>query len=82
MLDYNAGGDDEYYDRIQEVMQEITRFNYINPFPTIFIDRDTIESSLEGRAERRGAANQGLYVAEKLAPYVFPIIQQSRIESD
>jgi hypothetical protein len=82
VIDYNASGDDEYYDRIQEVMQEITRFNYINPFPTIFIDRDTIESSLEGRAERRGAANQGLYVAEKLAPYVFPIIQQSRIESD
>ena len=82
VIDYNASGDDKYYDRIQEVMQEITRFNYINPFPTIFIDRDTIESSLEGRAERRGAANQGLYVAEKLAPYVFPIIQQSRIESD
>ena len=38
------------------------------------ITKDTIESSLTGRAERRGGAIKGVYVNERLQGLVFPLL--------
>ena len=63
-------------DAINAVYDDIFEFNMKNPF--IGITSDTIQKSLEGRAESRAGAFQGLIVDPKLAPFVYPLIESSR----
>ena len=63
-------------DAINAVYDDIFEFNMKNPF--ISITSDTIQKSLEGRAESRAGAFQGLIVDPKLAPLVYPLIESSR----
>lgn len=63
--------DPNAYDKIQEVQDEITKFNYRNPW--MLIKASTQITSLKGRAERRGNSSQGLNVTKELEKYVFPL---------
>ena len=62
------------YERIDDFMtKELDKYN-VKYFYDI-IDEDTIKSSLDGRAERRGGAVKGVYVNKRLQGLVFPLLE-------
>jgi anti-anti-sigma regulatory factor len=70
---YNRDPSPQNYARVQRVNDQINKYN-IKYFYNM-INSQTIEDSLKGRAERRGAAVDGLYVTDKLQPLVFPLLR-------
>ena len=76
VTNYENSLSDKSYDAILKVMDEIMQHNLRNPWTDI--DRDTIERSLKGRAERRGASFEGLYVDKKLQPVILTLKEKIR----
>ena len=78
VLEYQKSdvNDPNAYDGIQEVQDEIVKFNYRNPW--MLIKASTQRASLKGRAERRGNSSQGLNVTKELEKYVFPLREDFR----
>lgn len=73
---YENSLNDEAYDSILKVVDEIAQFNLRNPWAEI--DSDTMERSLKGKAERRGASYEGLYVDKKMQPFILPLKESIR----
>ena len=78
VLEYQKSdvNDPNAYDGIQEVQDEIVKFNYRNPW--MLIKASTQRDSLKGKAERRGNSSQGLNVTKELEKYVFPLREDFR----
>lgn len=76
VTNYENSLSDKSYDAILKVMDEITQHNLRNPWT--YIDIDTMERSLKGRAERRGASFEGLYVDKKLQPVILTLKEKIR----
>lgn len=68
-----AGYSDEAYKLVEDVMKEIVQFNM--EFPWLYLTDESIERSLEGKAEDRGAAIEGLRINDRIAPLIFPLIE-------
>lgn len=63
---------------VDDVFDEIDKFNTKNGFGPFVIKQQTIQESLKGRAARRGASYQGLSVDKKAAPFILPLVEKSR----
>jgi hypothetical protein len=73
VVKFNRDPTPENYKRIGDFMtDEVNKYN-VKYFYDM-ITKDTIESSLTGRAERRGGAIKGVYVNERLQGLVFPLL--------
>jgi hypothetical protein len=75
---FNANPSDANWGRVEEALEDIRRFNYKNGFGSLLITPETAERSLEGRAERRGIAIEGLSVPKSQMPLVSPILQRTQ----
>ena len=73
-LDIAVRQDDD--DKFDELLEEIDKFNTKNSM--LPISNETINKSLQSRAERRGEAYQGLSVPDKEAPFVYPLVEGTR----
>lgn len=65
-------------EKIEEVLDDIDKYNVKNGFGPFLINQKTIETSLTGREKRRGESYQGLSVDKKAAPFIEPLIERSR----
>ena len=75
-MNYEVSLSDEAYSAIMKISDKIRKHNLRNP--GVFISSDTIEKSLEGKAERRGAAFDGLNMSKGLEPYIVPLLDRYR----
>jgi hypothetical protein len=75
---YDNDPSDKNEERLEDALVAIERYNYKNGM--LAITRDTVSKSLEGRAKRRGIAQEGLMVSPKEAPFVFPLVEKSSVE--
>jgi hypothetical protein len=57
---------------LKAVFNQIREYNKRYPMEKFMIDLDTIESSLETYAKKRGLTYRGQYMDEKLLPYLIP----------
>ena len=76
VMNYEVSLSDEAYSAIMKISDKIDKHNLRNP--GVFISSDTIEKSLEGKAERRGAAFDGLNMSKGLEPYIGPLLDRYR----
>lgn len=63
---------------VEDVLNEIDKYNVKNGFGPFAITQKTIEKSLKGRESRRGISYQGLSVEKKAAPFIEPLVEKSR----
>ena len=63
---------------VDDVFDEIDKFNTKNGFGPYLITQKTIQESLQGRETRRAASYQGLSVDKKAAPFIEPLVEKSR----
>jgi hypothetical protein len=64
-------------ERIEDALIAIDRYNYKNGM--LAIDGDTVSKSLQGRAQRRMGAVEGLMVTPKEAPFVYPLVERTQV---
>jgi hypothetical protein len=57
---------------LKTVFNQIREYNKRYPMEKFMIDSDTIDSSLEAYAKKRGLTYRGQYMDEKLLPYLLP----------
>jgi hypothetical protein len=57
---------------LKTVFNQIREYNKRDPMEKFMIDSDTIDSSLEAYAKKRGLTYRGQYMDEKLLPYLLP----------
>jgi hypothetical protein len=62
--------------KFDDALQEVRRYNYKNFFDGI--TTDDLMSSLGERLRRDGITDEGLYLGDAIAPYLFRIIMPSR----
>jgi hypothetical protein len=74
---YDNDPSDKNEARLEDALVAIDRYNYKNGM--LAITGDTVSKSLEGRAKRRGIAQEGLMVSPKEAPFVFPLVEKSSV---
>ena len=74
---YDNDPSDKNEERLEDALVAIDRYNYKNGM--LAITGDTVSKSLEGRAKRRGIAQEGLMVSPKEAPFVFPLVEKSSV---
>jgi hypothetical protein len=72
---YDNDSSDKNEERLEDALVAIDRYNYKNGM--LAITGDTVSKSLEGRAQRRGIAQEGLMVSPKEAPFVLPLVEKS-----
>jgi len=66
---------DNAYKRIDEVYKEIQQFN--TEYPWIELTDETLDKSIDTRADRRGSSVQGYNVPPNLEEYIFPLLDPS-----
>jgi hypothetical protein len=64
-------------ERIEDALIAMDRYNYKNGM--LAIDGDTVSKSLQGRAQRRMGAVEGLMVTPKEAPFVYPLVERTQV---
>jgi hypothetical protein len=75
---YDNNPTDANEEAVEDALVAIDRYNYKNGM--LAINGETISKSLQGRMQRRGQAIDGLSVTPKEAPFVYPLIEKSRVE--
>jgi hypothetical protein len=65
---------------VEEALLDIDRYNYKNGHNAI--SGETLSKSLQGRMERRGLSIDGLSVSPKQAPFIYPLVEKSRVSED
>jgi hypothetical protein len=73
-LDVAVRNDDD--DKVEEILDKITKFNTKNAM--LPISGETVNKSLQSRAKARGKSYQGLSVADKEAPFIYPLVEGTR----
>ena len=72
---YDNDPSDTNEERLEDALLAIDKYNYKNGM--LPITGETVSKSLEGRAKRRGIAQEGLMVSPKEAPLVYPLVEKS-----
>jgi hypothetical protein len=74
----NEQKDDEKYEKnIDKALADILKYNKKNGIVDA-IEDDTIDKSLEARANRRGESYQGLSVPERYQEFIYPLVEKAR----
>jgi hypothetical protein len=80
VLKYENNPTDDNKESVYEAVSDIKRYNYKNGHNAI--SGETVSKSLQGRLERRGRAIEGLSVSPKQAPFIYPLVEKSRVSED
>jgi hypothetical protein len=67
-------------ERLEDALVAIDKYNYKNGM--LAISGETVSKSLSGRAQRRAEAIEGLMVSPKEAPFVYPLVEKTKVEQE
>jgi hypothetical protein len=67
-------------EKLENALVAIDKYNYKNGM--LAISGETVSKSLSGRAQRRAEAIEGLMVSPKEAPFVYPLVEKTKVEQE